>query len=229
VLLKECGSGEEVRLTFPDFSVFSFLLRHVGLPMSIIISEHASLLRILISLVFIILPILIRTLRPRQPRPKGCRRLGLAPGQKSNLHDEFNPVYSDGNSYRVKALFTYPLKSCRGIELEVADVVPTGLRFDRMFIFAEYGADGWNCRTLRNSGFHNLALIHPEIWVPNPSASDYDPALPEVLSRGVMVVSYPRLCPAGWRGLLVQMGMMLGIVSRRRFFQVPLSTNAEEK
>lgn len=197
--------------------------------MSIIISEHASLLRILISLICIILPLLIRALPPRQPRPKGCRLLGLAPGQKSNLHDEFNPVSSYGTSYRIKALFTYPLKSCRGIELQVADVVPTGLQFDRMFTFAEYGADGWNCRTLRNSGFHNLALIHPEIWVPDPSASDYDPAFPEVLSRGVMVVSYPHLCPAGWRGLLTQTGMMLGIVSRRHFFQVPLSPNVEEK
>jgi hypothetical protein len=32
----------------------------------------------------------------------------------------------------------------------------------------------WNIRTLRNAGFNRLALIHPEIWVPDPSAPDYD-------------------------------------------------------
>src|SRR3954467_8933480 len=75
-------------------------------------------------------------------RPKGCRRLGLPPGQ-SNLDDEFDPKYGEGfpsdqkdqgrRTWRVKALFTYPLKSCGAVELQLSNVVPAGLEFDRQF------------------------------------------------------------------------------------------------
>ncbi|OQD80714.1 hypothetical protein PENANT_c033G03209 [Penicillium antarcticum] len=163
--------------------------------------------------------------------PKGCRRLGLPPGQ-SNLDDEFDPKYSEGfpsdqkdqglPSWRVKALFSYPLKSCGAVELQVSNVVPTGLEFDRQFVFAEYSKDEWNIRTLRNAGFNRLALIHPEIWVPDPSASDYDTNLSEVRSGGVMLISYPRLVPTGWNGLPMKIGMTLKICTSRHAFQVPL-------
>ncbi|KAJ5560679.1 MOSC N-terminal beta barrel [Penicillium frequentans] len=178
------------------------------------------------------LPIIVLCSRPRQIRPKGCRRLGLPPG-KSNLHDEFDPKYSSGVSptrkdgdlpaWRIKALFVYPLKSCGGIELQTSDVVPTGLKFDRQFVFAEHGTEGWNTRTLRNAGFQRLALIHTEIWVPDPSAQDYDPSLPEIKSQGVMIISYPRPQPQGRVKMTCQkIGMAIGILRCRYSFQVPL-------
>ncbi|KAJ5144219.1 uncharacterized protein N7515_003006 [Penicillium bovifimosum] len=172
----------------------------------------------------------LKSLKPPS-RPKGCRRLGLPPGQ-SNLDDEFDSKYSHGlpngqdthgrPSWRVKALFSYPLKSCGAVELQTSNVVPTGLEFDRQFVFAEYIDDVWNIRTLRNAGFNRLALIHPQIWIPDPSAPDYDADLTEVKSQGVMLISYPRTPPAGWHGLPIKAGMALRILERQHTFQVPL-------
>ncbi|KAJ5864167.1 Molybdenum cofactor sulfurase C-terminal [Penicillium soppii] len=170
--------------------------------------------------------------------PKGCRRLGLPPGT-SNLDDEFDPKYNNGvpqgqeddsgPSWRVKALFSYPLKSCAGVELQVSNVVSTGLEYDRQFTFAAYNNDEWNIRTLRNAGFNRLALIQPEIWVPDPSAQDYDPNCPEVQHKGVLLINYPRIAPAGWIGLLTKTGMALKIVDSQCQFQVPLDPPAKSK
>lgn len=193
------------------------------------VSLRDSIFPSLLLLIICCLPILI-FLRPTHTHPKGCRRLGLQ-GQ-SNLHDEFDSKYSRGvpatkqgdepPAWRVKALFTYPLKSCGGIELQASEVVPTGLKYDRQFVFAEDSAEGWTCRTLRNAGFHRLALIHPEIWVPDPSAADYDPGHPEIQSHGVLEISYPRLPPPGHRGTLIKMGMAVGLLQHRHTFRVPL-------
>jgi uncharacterized protein YcbX len=171
-------------------------------------------------------------------RPKGCRRLGLPPGT-SNLDDEFGSKYSHGvpkdqkdgelPSWRVKALFSYPLKSCGGVELQTSNVVPTGLEHDRQFTFAAYNNDEWNIRTLRNAGFNRLALIQPEIWVPDPSVKDYDPNCKEVQCKGVLVITYPRLAPEGWLGLLVKTGMALNILDSQHRFQVPLDPPSEFK
>ncbi|PKX90636.1 MOSC domain protein [Aspergillus novofumigatus IBT 16806] len=194
-----------------------------------------------------ILPILIFIVRqygsahPAQPR--GCRRLGLPPG-RSNLHDEFDHKYGQGTSSdvddkgqplcRVKALFTYPIKSCAAVELDVADVVSTGFAFDRQFCFAEQFApdhasasDGkaqpyWDTRTLRNGHYSRLTLIRPEIWVPDPAAPDYAPDLDEVRSQGVMVVYYSRPAARGHLSYLVKLGIALRLLPRELSFSVPL-------
>lgn len=181
---------------------------------------------------------LLISLKTPAIRPKGCRRLGLPPGT-SNLRDEYDSKYSQGvpvgqddqgrPSWRVKALFSYPLKSCRGVELQASNVVPTGLEYDRQFTFAGYNNDKWNIRTLRNKDFNRLALVEPEIWVPDPSARDYDPNSAEVQSRGVMVISYPRIAPKGMYGQVVKAGMALNICDRQRQFQVPLHPSADSK
>jgi hypothetical protein len=72
--------------------------------------------------------------RQASPIP-GCRRFGLPAGQ-SNLKDQYSqtkPIHTA----RIKALFTYPIKSCHGIELPASEVDSTGLRYDRMFTFAQ--------------------------------------------------------------------------------------------
>lgn len=132
-------------------------------------------------------------------------------------------------SWRVKALFTYPIKSCAGLELDIADVVATGLAYDRQFCFAEYIASSlgdekarWDVRTLRDGRFSKVALVRPEIWVPDPSASDYEPALEEVGSQGVMVIYYPRMPTRGF-GYLEKLGVSMGILSPEISFGVPLS------
>ncbi|KAH2717997.1 hypothetical protein KXV24_004664 [Aspergillus fumigatus] len=194
-----------------------------------------------------ILPVIIIIVRqyssahPRQPR--GCRRLGLPPGH-TNLHDEFDPKYSKGTSsdvdgkgqpsWRIKALFTHPIKSCAAIELDVTHVVSTGFAFDRQFCFAEQftpdqasASDGktqpyWDARTLRNGHYSRLTLIRPEIWVPDPAAPDYAPDLDEVRSQGVMVVYYPRPAERGRSSFLIKLGVALRLVPRELSFRVPL-------
>lgn len=199
---------------------------------------YTSILIIAVSL----LPILISVyLRPRTPRrPKGCRRLGLDPAQ-SNLLDEYDPRYSlrvpeghDSNgraAWRIKSLFTYPIKSCGGVELDTTDVVPTGLAYDRQFCFAEYvvpkfdtdAKPHWTARTLRDRRFNRMTLVRPEIWVPDMTADGYAAELEEVKSQGVMVISYPRVVPnRRVVALLLKIGMVLGVIARENSFRVPL-------
>ncbi|GFF89089.1 MOSC domain-containing protein 1, mitochondrial [Aspergillus udagawae] len=194
-----------------------------------------------------ILPIVIFIVRqygsahPAQPR--GCRRLGLPPGH-TNLHDEFDPKYGRGTScdvddkgkpsWRIKALFTHPIKSCAAVELDVADVVSTGFAFDRQFCFAEHftpvqasanngkAQPYWDARTLRNGHYSRLTFIRPEIWVPDPAAPDYAPDLDEVRSQGVMVMYYPRPAGRGLLSCLVKLGVALRLVPRELSFSVPL-------
>ncbi|EAW12000.1 MOSC domain protein [Aspergillus clavatus NRRL 1] len=171
---------------------------------------------LLLSFLPILVFIVFQRRSAHSARPRGCRKLGL-PSNRSNLQDEFDPKYSQGLASdhdnangdkqapcRIKALFTYPIKSCAGVELDVADVVATGFAFDRQFCFAEYFTPSdekaqpyWDARTLRNGHYSRLALLRPELWVPDPTAPDYAPHLPEVQSQGVLVLFYPRPQPRG--------------------------------
>ncbi|PGG97134.1 hypothetical protein GX51_07483 [Blastomyces parvus] len=184
-------------------------------------------------------------------KPKGCRKLGLH--DFSNLKDEDN-YGTDGRPtrnkqsdegrgrIRVKALLAYPIKSCAGVEFNIADFVSTGMAYDRQFCFAEYvdaptsgaaesegkkqddqPAGQWMFRTMRDLKYAKLALIRPEIWVPDPSSPTYSPKRPEVRSKGVLVINYPR-APSGTgvTSLLLSFGMKLGLCSREESFQVPL-------
>lgn len=175
--------------------------------------------------------------------PKGCRKLGI-PHHKTNLHDEYDPKYSQSvpekhtdpenkPSWRIKALFAYPIKSCAGLELDTADVVPTGFTYDRQFCFAEYIAPKtstnesqqahWTARTLRDGSLCRMALIRPEIWVPDPTAEDYSPELQEVRSQGILVIHYPRVTAGILSSFAVKLGMMLGLLSKELSFRVPFS------
>ncbi|KKZ60380.1 hypothetical protein EMCG_04895 [[Emmonsia] crescens] len=183
--------------------------------------------------------------------PKGCRKLGLR--DFSNLNDEDN-YGTNGRSkrdkksdagkgkIRIKALLAYPIKSCAGVEFNIADVVSTGMAYDRQFCFAEYvetpashtaEAAGkkqpdkptgqWVCRTLRDLKYSRLALIRPEIWIPDPSSRTYSPKRPEVRSKGVLVINFPRTpSGTGLTSLLLSIGMKLGLRSHEESFHVPL-------
>ncbi|KAL4742653.1 hypothetical protein BDV11DRAFT_210888 [Aspergillus similis] len=176
--------------------------------------------------------------------PRGCRRIGLQRGQ-SNIHDEYDPKYSNGFSesstdehgrpaWRIKALFTYPIKSCKAIELDESEIVPTGFAFDRQFCFAELDETGnWIARTLRNRGFNKLTLVRPEIWVPDINMQGYRSDLDEVRSGGVMLVYYPRPNPyrgVGWSAVhsaIFKTGLYLGLITREASFSVPLYQPSE--
>ncbi|KAI9368710.1 hypothetical protein BJX61DRAFT_203683 [Aspergillus egyptiacus] len=205
--------------------------------------QDAILNTIIAILGALLLAFLTATRTPKATyRPRGCRRLGLPPGH-SNLHDEYEPKYKQGvpesskdeegrPAWRVKALFAYPIKSCAGIELDVADVVSTGFAFDRLFCFAEdesptdlakeKNGSSWTARTLRNRGFNRLALVRPEIWVSDPSVEGYRSDLEEVKSKGVMVVYYPRVGRNPVHSFFLRLGCHLKLLSREDAFHVPL-------
>ncbi|KAI9853719.1 MAG: hypothetical protein M1824_000994 [Vezdaea acicularis] len=141
--------------------------------------------------------------RTNRINPKGCSRRGLR--IQSRLADQHDQKYSrgfpsgkddDGNPrWKVKSIMEYPLKSCGETELNRATVRKTGLQYDRQFAFATRvvsgpdNSDGWKFETRRY--YHKLALVKAEVWAPDPSSPTYSPGTTDVLSGGVMVVSFP--------------------------------------
>lgn len=147
---------------------------------------------VLLTLWILLIPVLLERykdkIRPTslQPfKPQGCFRLGLR--KASNLSDQYqkkqpsrrqSSIGGDSltGSPRIKALFTYPLKSCRGVELAASEVAATGLKYDRLFTFAQFAPNKqdkesaqWQFITQRE--FPKLALLKTELWVPDPRAS----------------------------------------------------------
>lgn len=129
---------------------------------------------------------------PRASKIPGCFRLGLS--KRSNLDDQYNCNKRQGSETKkaqIKALFTYPVKSCRGVELAASEAGSTGLKYDRLFTFAqlvstpdkssaapisegvERVSEDWKHQWLfiTQREFPRLALIETELWVPNPKAN----------------------------------------------------------
>ncbi|KAK5117911.1 hypothetical protein LTR85_008685 [Meristemomyces frigidus] len=116
----------------------------------------------------------------------GCRRLGLR--DHSNLQDQHQPLPAQDNEHpRVQALFTYPIKSCRGVELPASRVQASGLEYDRLFTFAQLNSKQDKADSKTDSGitepsgdwkhqwrfitqreFPRLAILQTELWVPKP-------------------------------------------------------------
>ncbi|KAL8348460.1 hypothetical protein RB598_001648 [Gaeumannomyces tritici] len=112
---------------------------------------------------------------------------------------------------RIQSLWIYPLKSCRGIELDKSRVVPAGLEFDRLYTLAQLrspfpvaldapeadrAAHSWHFVTQRQ--FPRLATVEVELWRPD---------LVKCQRRGFasgdafLIVRFPWR-EAGWRGAL---------------------------
>ncbi|KAI4244105.1 MAG: hypothetical protein L6R40_003089 [Gallowayella cf. fulva] len=101
----------------------------------------------------------------------------------------------------VNNLYIHPIKSCRAVQVKEAEVLSTGLQYDRQFTFAELqdpegkansnplGLTGWHFVTQRKYG--KLANIHVEIWVPDPKSCNYTQDQANVQSAGVLIVRYP--------------------------------------
>ncbi|KAI9732634.1 MAG: hypothetical protein M1834_003970 [Cirrosporium novae-zelandiae] len=174
----------------------------------------------------------------KQTEPKGCRKIGLR--IRSNLADQYEKKYAGGGgdrSYTVKSLWIYPLKSCRGIELNRGEVVSTGMLYDRQFSFAQLQEpagnavkDGnkspsWKFLSMRQ--YPLFARVKVELWVPDPSSPTYSPKAPEVKSGGVLVVSFP--CPrTGWKGFISKVAMSLGGSEPEKTFRVPFAPSLEQ-
>ncbi|RCI09798.1 hypothetical protein L249_4032 [Ophiocordyceps polyrhachis-furcata BCC 54312] len=102
-------------------------------------------------------------------------KLGIRP-HKTNLRTQYSAAHKSktGQPASIQSLFIYPIKSCRGIELSRAKVIPTGLEHDRVFALAQWktaatgDADGaWEVLTLRQKPL--MANVKVDVWLPDPT------------------------------------------------------------
>lgn len=152
-----------------------------------------------LAVAIVIVPlVLLRVYENRHNRPdapivsiEGCQPLGIQPYSngsrrtRSNLDDQYQrlPDTTEIEVPRVKALFTHPVKSCRGVELSSSEVGPQGLKYDRLFSFAQLiskpaqplengqvsePSSEWNhqWRFITQREFPRLALVRTELHVP---------------------------------------------------------------
>jgi uncharacterized protein YcbX len=170
--------------------------------------------------------------------PKGCSRYGLR--KKSNLSDEVKASQTRKNPLTVKSLWIYPVKGCQGVELEEAEVIDTGVKYDRQFSFAQLhspfplsaadtedtkSAHQW--RFISQREFPLLSQITPELWVPDPSLPDYSPDLPYVKTGGALIIRYPYE-EDGWRGALKSLAAKLRFRRPEKSFIVPYAPTPEQ-
>jgi len=179
--------------------------------------------------------------RLRAEEPKGCRKLGLK--IESNLLNEFDRKFSEGRPpsteetsaewWRLKSLWIYPVKSCKGVELNRGSVVATGMEYDRQFTFAqlkspapanantpdkEKAAHKWEFITQRQ--FPLLAKVRTEMWIPDQSVDTWAPHVEDVESGGVIIMSFP-FQETGWRGKVAQWGAAVKGTVPEKQFRIP--------
>ena len=170
------------------------------------------------SLALVLLAILIVVLRRRratEPRERipaedipGCFRAGL---RRSRLDGEPHTRQLDRRDSKqdspfVKAIFTYPVKSCRGIELPATEISSTGLTYDRLFSFAQLvrkndaasqsnaeAAPEWRFITQRE--YPKLALLETQLWLPDPHNPRQTPGAIAsnewVANGGGLIIKFP--------------------------------------
>ena len=182
--------------------------------------------------------------RARAEHPEGYMRLGIK--GESNLADEYdNRKYALGVDaqaeasgeprWKVKALMIHPVKSCAPVELDASQVEASGLTWDRKFAFAELlapttrvGASEearkpvWTFRTLRQPGYEKLALVKPEVWVPDLQGDTKTTSSKSAPSQtSLLILKYPNN-PTGLLAPLDRFFISLGFLPSTNSFQVPL-------
>ncbi|KAI0171886.1 hypothetical protein GGR52DRAFT_573037 [Hypoxylon sp. FL1284] len=138
-------------------------------------------------------------------------------GARSNLRDQHSAaaaVDGDGPA-RVRSLVVYPVKSCRGVELTRSRVLPSGLQYDRLFMFAQLrspfpvaAADDddeatkkaaadhkWEFVTQRQ--FARLAGVTVDLWLPDEMKLRKQSMR---TTEAFLIIRFPWREP-GWRGL----------------------------
>lgn len=190
----------------------------------------------------------IEAAKLRSEEPKGCRKLGLK--IESNLVNEFDKKFSRGfpasteetsaEWWRIKSLWIYPVKSCRGVELGRSNILATGMEFDRQFTFAQLkspfplpsdatesgqNAHRWEFITQRQ--FAQLARVRTQIWAPDPSVHSYEPHCQDVENGGVLIISFPYQQP-GWKGKLAYLGARVKGAVPEKSFRVPFDPTQDQ-
>ncbi|KAI1824196.1 MOSC domain-containing protein [Xylaria intraflava] len=148
---------------------------------------------------------------------------------KSNLNDQYltlDHTPQDGAA-TVKSLVVYPVKSCRGIEMTHSRVLPQGLEYDRLFMFAQLKSPfpvsldmtdeaksehRWRFATQRE--FPLLATVKIDLWLPDEMKLRKQSMKPT--KEAFLILRFPWR-EEGWRGLLSVIMAKLG----RGFAAVP--------
>ena len=202
-----------------------------------VLAMFVMMLSIFVTLLITLCVYKFNVAKDREEQPRGCRKLGLT--TESNLSNEFNENFAQGrlvgtgevstDPWRVKSLWIYPVKSCRGVEIDHADIVTTGMKYDRQFTFAQLKSPAsiddmldkkqtgrtWEFITQRK--FPRLATVKVEMWVPDHSSETYSPTSDDVEGGGVVVVRFPHQ-QSGWRGKLGRLkAIFKGSVPEKQF------------
>jgi len=215
LLLKYTGLGRYIPRIEPSMTTFVFITAACFLPALLLVLFY------------------VLDLQSRQTDPRACRKLGLR--IQSHLADEHHERYSGPGqgqqngkaAWRVKSLWIYPIKSCRGVELNGGAITGTGMEYDRQFCFAqltskfpvahdapleEKAQHKWKFITQRSIAA--MAKIKTEVWLPDPSSPTYSVKHPSVQSGGVLVIKFPKLDTAeGPMGKIV--GSLTSLVAAR--------------
>lgn len=143
------------------------------------------------------------------------RKIGVESAQ-SGLKTQYDQGYN--SQVRVHSLWAYPVKSCAGIELAQARVFPTGLQYDRLFMFAqlkspfpvavdasekEKNEHRWEFVTMRQ--FPRMANVKVEIWVPDEKKLRGKLNPEDRPTESYVIIRFPWQ-DKGWRGVLQLVG-----------------------
>jgi hypothetical protein len=193
--------------------------------------DFSSAFMLLVTIFAFFLPLLIY-FPPFPPTKRDAllethTQIGLAPsesGLQGNLKDDASSTSTvtgaAGNQPKIRSLWIYPLKSCKGIELRQSKVLPTGLEYDRLYTFARLlhphpiGVQ-WSSSSSRSSGskdykdiygwdfitqrqFPLLATVQVELFVPDIVKARGQPSK---VSEPFLLVRFPWREP-GLRGML---------------------------
>lgn len=141
----------------------------------------------------------------------GCVRYGLCDRSNLNAQHEANDNASERDEEpRVAALFAYPIKSCRGVELTAAEVTGLGLKHDRLFSFAQLlnnktvgdskskVEENHHWRFITQRDRPQMALITTELWIPDPrsqttSQDEVDQIEDWTANGGCLIVRFPQV------------------------------------
>ncbi|KAK6194241.1 hypothetical protein LQW54_011664 [Pestalotiopsis sp. IQ-011] len=185
--------------------------------------DSGALFLLCVTLLAFLVPVVI-ILPPVGPSKSDAllqtHSLAAAAPARSGLKTQYSaPAHDarDGKAPRVQALVVYPIKSCRGVEVAKARVLPQGLQFDRLFTFAQLksqfpvpvdevdgdddeadkGRHTWAFITQRQ--FSRLATVEVDLWLPDEMKLRKQSIAQT--SEAFLILRFPWRA-RGWRGLM---------------------------
>ncbi|KAK1831376.1 putative molybdenum ion binding protein [Podospora conica] len=183
--------------------------------------DAAGIIMVLLTICVFILPVLIFFPPMLPSRSEALLQthtpLGLDPRQSrlGRRHEPRNPGADKTLPARLRSLWIYPIKSCKGIELTESRVLPTGLEFDRLFTFAqlkspfpvrldtpeeEKSRHQWHFITQRE--YPLLATIQVDLFVPDlTKIRGHEAQDDDASSEAFIVLRFPWV-DRGWLGNL---------------------------